>query len=224
VPFGLPTMRQLANEFELTLEKNSPTQKKYQAVKGVLERAYGYVDIESIFSVIDLMVKDIRYLDYGFASAYILYMMSMVDLKDKASYPFEVETAKEIAKLLKEFIRNRCKLDDSEKVDKKINLLYGKVFEAFCTKYNIQKVAQIGQSPFFDPRCQIYTTNYDLAIESYFQGITYINDLWRDEHNIKTLDVEKNDAGSTTLIKLHGSLNWFQLEDGRIVKVYSMKK
>jgi len=223
VPFGLPTMRQMVNEFEESLEKYSPVQKLYDLVKIILETAYGYVDIESIFSVIDIIIRDVRYIDYGFASVHKLAMVGVTSLKEKAFHRSEVERANELARLMKEFVRERCKLGDSAEVDDKINRLYGRVFEAFCNKYSIGKTVQSGKSSFFDPQCPIFTTNYDLVVEQYFQGRSYINDLWKDENNIKTLDVEKIEAGPTTLIKLHGSLNWFQLGDGTVVNLDSAK-
>lgn len=43
-------------------------------------------------------------------------------------------------------------------------------------------------------------------------------------NNIRLLDVEKREAGPTTLIKLHGSLNWYKQEDETIVIMDTQKR
>jgi hypothetical protein len=65
-----------------------------------------------------------------------------------------------------------------------------------------------------------------LVIETYWRGIALINDLWRDEKGIKVLDVGKisNDAIDIKLVKLHGSLDWFKLKNGKIVNLDSYRK
>jgi hypothetical protein len=62
------------------------------------------------------------------------------------------------------------------------------------------------------------------VVESYFQGRSCINNLSKEENNLRTLDVEKREAGPTTLVKLHGSLNWYKQEDGTIVIMDTAKR
>ncbi|HXX97838.1 MAG TPA: SIR2 family protein [Candidatus Bathyarchaeia archaeon] len=70
----------------------------------------------------------------------------------------------------------------------------------------------------------MYTTNYDAVMETYWEGIAQINDLWRQEAGGKTLDVRKYEADVLNLVKLRGSLDWFGLSDGTIVKLDRFQK
>jgi hypothetical protein len=74
------------------------------------------------------------------------------------------------------------------------------------------------------PNCPVYTTNYDLVLETHWQGGVHINDLWVNRSGVEVLDVTKKEGEIVDLIKLHGSLNWFKVEGGDIVKLESYKR
>ena len=76
-PFGIPTMKGLVNTFERQLREGSEPDLKemyglYHHIKTSLKSMYGYVDLESIFTVIEDLSKNVKYSDLGFTSAYIL--------------------------------------------------------------------------------------------------------------------------------------------------------
>jgi SIR2-like domain len=79
----------------------------------------------------------------------------------------------------------------------------------------------------------VYTTNYDLIQEKYWQGVTEINDLIeRDDRDREILDLRRlpenysyrGPPKQIKYVKLHGSLNLYRLSDGTIVKMESPGK
>jgi hypothetical protein len=85
-PFGIPTMKGLVNSFEKQLqERSEPNSEEmydlYQQIKTSLKSIYGYVDLESVFTVIEDLSKNVRHSDLGFTPAYIL--SSLLDLGTK---------------------------------------------------------------------------------------------------------------------------------------------
>lgn len=132
VPFGLPTMKEMANEFEEYLDPNSPIQKKYEYLKVMLSSTYDYVDIESIFSVVEAMSREIRYSDLGFAASIIFGKVGVNNCKEKAFRKWDVEEARDLSKRMREFVRKRCILEDSEEVDNLVSGLYGKILKLFA--------------------------------------------------------------------------------------------
>ena len=96
-------MSEMVKQFEETLQNNTPMKREYDWVKMVLYREYEYVDIESIFSVVDMKSKDIQYTDLGLTSAFMLKeIMVTIDLKEKAFSPRQVATSNQLAKEMKE--------------------------------------------------------------------------------------------------------------------------
>ena len=80
-PFGLPTMRDLVELFEQKLEKSKPvpitTEYKimtrlYRSVKKTLFNTYGYVDLESVFTVLLSISQRKKYSDLGFTSSFTI--------------------------------------------------------------------------------------------------------------------------------------------------------
>ena len=67
VRFGLPTMRDLVDSFEKQLSKNAKGRRMkemlalYRDIKRKLRKVYQYVDMESVFSVVDMISKDTFY-------------------------------------------------------------------------------------------------------------------------------------------------------------------
>jgi hypothetical protein len=68
-----------------------------------------------------------------------------------------------------------------------------------------------------EERSYIYTTNYDRVLETYWED-KEINDLFT-RGGLQQLDLNKLiDRLNIKLVKLHGSIDWFKLDDGRIVR------
>jgi len=80
-PFGLPTMRDLVELLEQKLEKSKPvpitTEHKimtrlYRSVKKTLFNTHGYVDLESVFTVLLSISQRMKYSDLGFTSSFAI--------------------------------------------------------------------------------------------------------------------------------------------------------
>jgi hypothetical protein len=224
-------MKQMVDRFEPYLESpvfmsskakkiSKPMLALYNSIKQSLERAYGYADIESIFSVVELLSTDSQYNDLGHASTYLFRKLG-VDVRQRISDENQKVLARLLSKTLREFVRYTCQLGESTEIER-IDKLYSELFDVLSKKFNLPKINLHGHSYSY-PNCPIYTTNYDLVMEKYWEVLADINDLWKEERNIKVLDVEKREGEIVEFIKLHGSLNWFQLENEDIVNLESLR-
>jgi hypothetical protein len=61
------------------------------------------------------------------------------------------------------------------------------------------------------------------VVETYWQGVAEINDLWKISKGKSVLWVDKQEGDMINLIKLHGSIDWYGLADGSIVKLDETK-
>jgi hypothetical protein len=131
--------------------------------------------------------------------------------------------ARRILRMYRTFVRAKCKVNNS--MEDYISKLYKELFDALGTKYNFGTLKGDDGQDYLYGFCPIYTTNYDSVIETYWRGIAQINDLWKEEKGIKVLDVGKisSDATDIKLVKLHGSLDWFKLKNGKIVNLDSYR-
>lgn len=153
-------------------------------------------------------------------------MLSKHDEIIKNKLIASVEEQKAAIKLLqmyKAFVRKVCKEKDS--MEDYISDCYKEFFHKIGHKYNFQIVKGDDGRDYRYGACPIYTTNYDSVIERYWLGISPINDLWKDEKGIKVLDVERIYSGTVDvkLVKLHGSLDWFKVKNGKIVNLDSYR-
>ena len=226
VPFELPTMIKMVNEFETFLQSQNKFDsmlKLYDSIKENLLKGYGYANLESVFSVIEFLSTDSDFTQLGFTSTH-LFAKSKLNIKKRISTSNERDLARKLSKLMRNFVRRNCTLKGTQRIEQEIRRVYSELFEAVCHKYGIQRMTSTDKTPYYYPNCRIYTTNYDLVLETYWEGLAYINDLWKPDNNMQVLDVAKSEGDLVTLIKLHGSLNWFKLADGTIARVDSNKK
>ena len=162
-----------------------------------------------------------KYSDLGFASTDAVSKMG-IDPKLAIYTSNDAKYAKKLLNKYRSFVRRRCQVKNS--MDIRITEIYSDLFEKLGTKFHFQKVKGKDDKEYWYPcNSSAYTTNYDKVVETYWQGITYINDLWKRDVNPEVLDTEKREAGPLTLVKLHGSLDWFGLDNGEIVKLDSRK-
>ncbi len=72
----------------------------------------------------------------------------------------------------------------------------------------------------------LYTTNYDTSLEYFFREFAQIQLNTGFQHdpvkNAVMFHANVLDQGSLTLVKLHGSVNWFLRDDGLITEEYSV--
>jgi hypothetical protein len=231
-PFGLPTMEDLVNMFEQKLREakgskitntNYAIMKKlYHSIKKVILSTYGYVDLESIFSVFQSISEGVKYSDLGFTNTFTISRLG-VDPRSNIFSEKDKFAAKVLLSRYKTYIRQKCHVKDSQ--ERKITEVYNHFFDLIGPKIRSEKVGgQDGREYTYPSGSSIYTTNYDDVVERYWRGAVSINDLWRDKNGFSTLDVGKREANVLNLVKLHGSLDWFGLNDGTIVKLDRHRK
>jgi hypothetical protein len=230
-PFGLPTMRDLVELFEQKLEKSKPIHitreykimvRLYRSIKKTLFNTYGYVDMESVFTVLLSISQRMKYSDLGFTSSFAISKF-ITDPNSSITTEENITAAGTLLRKYKTFVSSSCRLKNTQ--EKRITEVYSDFFEKLGSKYSISPITGKDEKKYIHPwSCSIYTTNYDAVMETYWEGITQINDLWKQEAGGKTLDVGKHEGDVLNLIKLHGSLDWFGLSDGTIVRMNRFQK
>lgn len=216
VPFGVPTMKQMVTlfeqelasiQFEVTGNFKADMIKLYASIKNSLIATYGYADLESVFSVIDILAADKKYSELGFATNYILSRIQKSYVgKDTISNPHEKALALELLEQFKKFVRAKCTIDES-KFDL-IDSIYSDFFNKLGKKYNADHVVAPNGNSYHVENWSIYTTNYDLSQEIYWEGLADTNDLFNERAGAKVLAVDRvGEQDKPKIVKLHGSLN-----------------
>ena len=229
-PFGIPTMKEMVPAFEQYLDKlghdaalkyNMITQ--YKTIRDVLDQTYGYVDLESVFSVIDAVANETKYSDLGFTAMYAISRLRGNMFNQPISSSEEQKTAKTLLEHFKKFVRARCTIDES-KADL-IDEVYRNFFDVLGEKYGVGlNQAPNGKQYRTAGDWQIYTTNYDTCIESFWEGVADINDLFDENRGLKILGVNNvKITNKIKVVKLHGSIDWYKLSLWRIVKSSSAR-
>ena len=156
----------------------------YQSVKKTLFDTYGYVDLESVFTVLLSISQRMKYSDLGFTS---LFATSKVADPNMAITTEEnITAADKLLTKYRQFVKRSCRLKNTQ--GKRITVVYSDFFEKLGSKYPSHLIkGKDNQNYTYPLNSSIYTTNYDVVMETYWEGITHINDLWTDS-NGKTLD------------------------------------
>lgn len=201
-PLGIPTMVDLVNEFHNHVQKNISDDAKRKLLDIIVNvcKEAGFVDIEAILRALnDLTV-----------SANSVTNMTIAKYLGTAwpppNYSGEIpKVAEGVSRKLKIFLRKRC----SELEREKAITIYQSLFEPLFAMDNL---------------IDVFTTNYDLAVETYAQEMNLlIEDGFRQGRYRETywqpatLDLSPGQGQKMIrLHKLHGSINWYIDEKRRI--------
>ena len=214
-PFGIPTMQELVNEFEKELDKTSENWRLYSKIKSIQEKWYKSknVDIESIYSVIDGLAKNVKPTDFEHLPLYYIANKGIMDdFSDD-----DRKIAKELKTNLESFIKNKCKPPISES---EILEIYENTYEPLFT--NLKDTEQQGflHGKKFNARWKAYTTNYDLIFEGFWADFTTLHDFFvKEGDSLHYIFNPLQTVKDICLIKLHGSIDWLKRKnDGRIMK------
>lgn len=114
VPFGLPTMTDLVDLFEKKLKKSksNPEYKLYHSVKEILFNTYGYVDLESVFTVLLSISQSMKYLDLGFSSVFATSKF-IRDPNLNITTEVNITAADKLLKDYRRFVRSSCRLKNT---------------------------------------------------------------------------------------------------------------
>jgi hypothetical protein len=220
-PFGIPTMKGLVDTVEKQLREESEVDSKemynlYQHIRTSLQTIYGYVDLESIFSVIEDLSRNIRYSDLGFTSAYVLSNSIRLEGNRNITNRIDKRLANDLKDKTKNLTRDACTLnyDEDSHIKKVFEALYTTVASGAGRHY----VQEVNDRQILHENWPIYTTNYDRVQEIYWEGNANLNDLVRKDKDIDRIELDRITEPSLKLIKLHGSLDWYLLDDGSVVR------
>jgi len=215
-PFGIPTMTQMVTKFEERLKKeNIKGQYLYSAIKESLKEGFdiSQIDIESIFSVIIGIAKEIQPQKMGY---YPYYYLNKFSSEHKFS-PSEIDEAKNLRNELEKFIQIECKISN-ESID--IDSLYKNSFDSlFKNIWGLKKQVNPKEQEYF-VGWKVYTTNYDTIFESYWKELKPPLDYFnRNDSQTPYFDSTRDILNQqNTFMKLHGSIDWTVLENGEILE------
>lgn len=115
----------------------------------------------------------------------------------------------------RDFIREKCSVNENE--DAHIKEVFWPFFNMIACKAACMPREVDGKKYYFE-NWPIYTTNYDRVQELCWEGIAPINNLLREENNIRFVDIKRIQSPNLRLVHLHGSIRWYGLIDGNIVE------
>jgi len=225
-PFGIPTMKEMVTLFEAELRKNGSPEEinLYNEIKLTLTSEYGTeVDLEAVFTVIDSIVQDIKITNLGINGIYFIknYLKSSKDALESAysKVGTNYNTAKTLKNKFEDFVKVKCDISEGEHGH--ILNIYEHFFHNLATRTSANHT--IGDFAYSD--WKIFTTNYDLCIEYFFNAkeITLNTGFsYNPARNRIMLDTSSFASEHLTLLKLHGSISWLKLDDGSIVELRDM--
>lgn len=170
------------------------------------------IDLEMIFTVINNIISKKEVIKFN---AYQIYYISKLN-QELSEIQNEISKNYKIAKRLREkyenFIYKKCEITKED--IETIKDIYMPFFTELCKKVGPSNDAYTyGQMP-------IFTTNYDLCIETYWREIIG-KDLntgfeYDKIKNRNILNINKLEKKSFKLLKLHGSINWLINDDESI--------
>lgn len=180
--FGHPTMKEIVPEFEKHL--NGERRTFYNGVWKTLEAAYQYIDLETVFSVIDRIAANYSFVDLGpvatfHSTRYFGIQLATAQLKPTKN---DVELAQVVRSEFRRFVKNEFQVRPDRLGD--IESYYSHFFELLA-KHRESGDSLYGSSSGFNfLRWPIFTTNYDLNLETFFErkgiplnaGATPLND------------------------------------------------
>jgi hypothetical protein len=225
VAFGIPTMRDMADEYYKTMDKDDYKWKLYNEIIKMLKYDMGSdVDIEAIFSVIGgLKEYDIE--NIGELSLYACRKFFNDTLLNKS--PCNKSVLNDLETDFQRYVRKSCKLKSEHR--EKLENVYKDFFNAIGESLEAQRQST---SVRYDDNWTLFTTNYDRCLEAFWRenvqikldtgfrdkngSISVDGKLQADQflHTVgSSLQFLKDAPSHLRLVKLHGSITWLRRKD-----------
>lgn len=252
VAFGYPSMTQLTSQFRdhlfdvayagrpslreinkhqpiIDVDSNTRSIEIYDKIYKTLNQFYpGKVDIESIMSVVTSLKEKNLLENIGDFGLYQIGKISNFYGLVNDNYSFDA--LDQLENRFKQYVREKMGLDKQKGVliDKIYDNLFGalsSVLEKSISNLEVVPYSELRSS--MHTRFNIFTTNYDTAIERYFRRKLNYNELDTGAiDNDRYIDMDRFirryyiDSGITRmkLMKLHGLINWFMDNEGKIIQ------
>jgi hypothetical protein len=213
----IPTMKGMVDLFERQLLTESPDfQTLYKEILDSLRGTFqDRLDLEAILSVLNGISKGRTFKELGFYPYYRAKEEGLDPSKKPDAHMQSV--AKGLLGLIEKSINSYCEI----KPEVKSNLfgLYSKLTEMLQDRQNVSKYE--GRDFWRSNNWAIYTTNYDLSIETVCKdaGIEINTGAQYDKlHLLRIFHPESLRGPGFKIIKLHGSISWYMREDGLIAE------
>lgn len=233
-PLGIPTNREFYDEFLRSPDASANglgdfPHRFYDVVRNRLaEYRVEPVDLEAIMTILTALAdKDPRASLLGSGRAAAAFAVA-TGLKEPSEYLGSgvQERANQLLAALRRYIRTQCQgLDTS-----KLHSNYDAIFEAFTGPGAQWNVGGKGRpiegmwnkrSDKLFPKCWCFTTNYDRALEEYFEDADLqYHAGWSSGGGARRLDPWEIHRGGdeVSLHKLHGSIDFIRLPDGSVTQ------
>lgn len=212
-PFGVPTMQHMVAEFEKEIA-GKPSNELYAKIRSIQQKWYtpSNVNVESIFSVIDRLAKQVLPKDFGHLPLYLMASRGSVNEVSGQEY----QHAKELKSQLEEFIKRKCTLTLS---DEEMMQIHEETYVPLFENLKTSSLVKTSKKYKLRKGWKTYTTNYDTIFEGFWPDFLILDDFFEHDGNTthKVFDKRKN-VNDDCIIKLHGSLDWLKRKDGKIMK------
>jgi hypothetical protein len=225
VEFGVPTMKQMTEEYAEQISKDVSISRQlfFQIFKSSQD-AYGKknVDIEAIMSII-AGLKEREHLreNIGDLAAFYLKQEGMRYVQEEFK-KYDKGRLSCLEETIKESIREKVLLT-TEGIDQ-VREAYNDFFKQLSTITNSSEGEESNPYKYSAHKWVFFTTNYDNVIEEYWVKFRKypILDLGFDP-STRIMNADKfverhlsNVNSSMQLVKLHGSVNWIKNKEGDI--------
>lgn len=219
-PFGIPTMTQMAEEFEANLKKRLPPYiTLFDDIKYQL-KGYESFDIEALLTVLQdiIEIDKMHYKVFNkpsvhYFSSWGLLFQRMIEINKDAAKRKHSD-AEKLLKEVKGFIAERC-LVKNLSFD-----IYHEFFQQVMVQNGIDYWGSIQRSgtTLNSIRCVIFTTNYDQVIEAYCRRKKLDYECGQLANELLEIGASNDRLylSSENLFqihKLHGSINWYEDQD-----------
>lgn len=216
---NIPTMKEMVDLFENEIREEKDMIQLYSSIVDALKDVFSErIDLEAVFTVLNGIATGRTLKDLGFLAT---YEAKRLGVTLASSVDPETQTlAKRLLKKYEEFIASSAEI----KEDSKANLfeLYGMFGEIFPPAGK-EKSSYQGRDIWWNRQWAVYTTNYDLCIETICSdaGIEIQRGSYFDPRiNRRILRPDYTQTGINLgsdvfkIVKLHGSLSWYRRKDG----------
>ena len=202
--FGIPDTKGFMAEFESDIGKNN----MYICLKENIPTEQ--FDTETLMTVLHDLSMSKEELLSSIAPHTTRFLLSQVSQIEYLIEAKEVKVAcREMLGQVKKIIRTKCIAEVNEHKEDIVQT-YDKFFKALG--HQLSNVFYAGDdSEMFYPKLEIFTTNYDTSMETYFhvRQVQFVDGTFTESgEQVFAVDVY-NAGNSCELIKLHGSIHFF---------------
>ena len=219
VPFGVPSMAEMVEQLERELERDAPLHLPlFRDIKSKLQH-YESFDIEALITVLqDMIAKDparvLAHPSVHYVSTWDLGFQRMTELASENAERNRT-SAEDLLSEIKQFVARLCSIKEPRFE------VYEALFQEALFKEGYDLRTDLSQDSPSGLNYQVFTTNYDPVIEAFFDAKRLPYECGEGQNRLLDLSNSNpalygSDVSRFQIYKLHGSVNWYRAEDGRL--------